>query len=904
MNTDKYKGQSAISYARASLGKGKGQESSTDRQSNITLDYCEKMGLNLDLNYRIIDEGVSAYKQVKVTDEYGRVKTQAKNLSESALADFVTIVKQGRFPKGVHLVIEKLDRMYRDVPTQALEHFTSLLNNGVIIHTPLDNKVYDSSNDDPMMLFGAVMQLVASHQYSQLLSSRIKESVLMRISEMENTDRLYKVSKIADWFKISYEDFSASRNKKIKNIYIPEYNRNIIEQIYLLYLDNFSTQDIVRKLNNEGSRNFVNELWDKHMISAVLKNKSVMGFIVPKKGTKISRPEWKIISKKDFYQVQEIMSGKTSKGKLSPDGNIFSGVITCGYCECKTKNKKHRPYEPSTLIYRPLTDTNRVHTPKDINPRRFRSYVCKSGNVSSKNCNTNKIDYYKIQDSFFSFVKDLDFSSLVDTNTKLQNKELQNKLLEIKAEVKELEIKIADQKKLLPLIKNETALEEIAGEIDLLSNDKDEKLLMLENQKLILEEHQNQKQDFVNSEKSIKDLITKCNNDNVYYALATKVKFYNPVGGNGHRVPLAFKLSDSQKEEKADIDRLWILPRYIIDAVKSEDKELSTKLESEEMQLKKKYFAKEVKLDEEALVTKKRLNGELRKFIKKIKVYPYGFTTGEPSRPFDVRKGKPLVDLHKEGLSTFLGGLNDESTEEPKPKYKKGWTIEEISGFLKMERRSYNRLIAKGKIENYKGTNKSLISLRKKVLESGARGQTMMQDKSYSRFLGYSIEFTDLCKPNEIRYVLPYYKDAKKGISFNLNTRTTKWNFVGGFGEKKIALTRNEFVHSSHKQEDLIIIQDDPIFNKGFELTTNIFRKAEQESAKNSFNFNKEDFKKLKTKEEKKSYFLKGLEKMKTLDSNYQNLNQILKLFPESDKEISDEGFNKIEKIIDRWFKD
>ena len=43
---------------------------------------------------------------------------------------------------------------------------------------------------------------------------------------------------------------------------------------------------------------------------------------------------------------------------------------------------------------------------------------------------------------------------------------------------------------------------------------------------------------------------------------------------------------------------------------------------------------------------------------------------------------------------------------------------------------------------------------------------------------------------------------------------------------------------------------------------------------------------------------------MKTLDSNYQNLNQILKLFPESDKEISDEGFNKIEKIIDRWFKD
>ena len=139
MNLEKYRNQKAISYARASMGKEKGQEHSTDRQSDITLEYCEKLGLNLDLNFRIIDEGVSAFKEVIEVDDYGRERKIAKNLSESALADFVEIVKQGKFPNGVHLVVE-LDRMYRDVPRRALEHFTSLLNNGVTIHTPLDGK--------------------------------------------------------------------------------------------------------------------------------------------------------------------------------------------------------------------------------------------------------------------------------------------------------------------------------------------------------------------------------------------------------------------------------------------------------------------------------------------------------------------------------------------------------------------------------------------------------------------------------------------------------------------------------------------------------------------------------------------------------------------------------------------
>ena len=108
-----------------------------------------------------------------------------RNLSESNLADLVEIVKQGKFPNGVNLIVEKLDRLYRDKPRRALEHFTSLLNNGVTIHTPLDKRVYSPDGED-MDLMVAIMQVFtlagnSSDTFENLqadsLSSMLKISV-------------------------------------------------------------------------------------------------------------------------------------------------------------------------------------------------------------------------------------------------------------------------------------------------------------------------------------------------------------------------------------------------------------------------------------------------------------------------------------------------------------------------------------------------------------------------------------------------------------------------------------------------------------------------------------------------------------------------------------------------------
>ena len=175
MEKSKYEGQVAISYARASQGKGRGQDDSTDRQADTAIQYCEEMGMELDLSYRILDEGVSAYQTVTYTDDKGRQRQGAKNLVQGALAQFVDNVKSGAFPRGVNLIIEKLDRMYRDDPMDAFIHFAELLKEGVTIHTMIDKQVYSKDSDNKqMMMMYSIGMLCGSHQFSKDLSNALK----------------------------------------------------------------------------------------------------------------------------------------------------------------------------------------------------------------------------------------------------------------------------------------------------------------------------------------------------------------------------------------------------------------------------------------------------------------------------------------------------------------------------------------------------------------------------------------------------------------------------------------------------------------------------------------------------------------------------------------------------------
>ena len=117
--------------------------------------------------------------------------------------------------------------------------------------------------------------------------------------------------------------------------------------------------------------------------------------------------------------------------------------------------------------------------------------------VSAKNCFPTYYNYYTLYNSFFAFVKELDFSSLIENESKMEDKILQRTILEIKADIKELESKIEEKEILSAGVKNKNRKLKYAEDIDLLSDQIDEKYLMLEDKQILMEEHQNRKQNFM-----------------------------------------------------------------------------------------------------------------------------------------------------------------------------------------------------------------------------------------------------------------------------------------------------------------------------------------------------------------------------------------------------------------------
>ena len=792
MDTDKYRGLPAISYARASMGKGRGQDDSTDRQKDGAVEYAQELGLNLDLNYRIVDEGVSAFKLTSKKDKYGRTTKIAKNLEEGALADFVNVVKSGRFPNGISLIVEKLDRLYRDKPRRALMHFLTLLEYNVTIHTLIDKKIYEpDSENDAIDLMTSIMYLVASHQYSKDLSDRIKISYKRRIEKMLNDDEIVlNTGVVFDWVQIKIDP-----DTNEKRFFISDANKNLIQRMYMMYLDNMSYQDICNILNKEGIYNFNGDAWTADRVGQVLKSKANIGIYNPRKGTNITRESLRVVSDADWQKCKEIREKKAfGKGKQSKDGNIFSELLYCGYCKSKQKRLKGHPWDFSRITYRRSPDKRGENLPI-FNKRKVRILKCNGGEESAENCCNKEISYYPLHDSFFSFIQDLDFSALVDMDSKLDNQIAERKVLETKAEISELDIKINDQKRLLPLIKNDNELKKIAETINDLGDEKDELIKLLEDQQDNLRKHIQDKQALAKSKQNIQELLELANNDNFYMALQAKLIEYGKIPDG--------ELDAKQKAERKDIYRIWDIKREIKDAVFAKDTELEEKLEKEDIKLQKKYFKDEIEKDSKAYEFRKKLNLELKRFIKRVVYYPFGFPLEEASLPFNHRKGRSTYDKHSEELLEYLESRKSVSLKDLKPKRKSGWSEQEIITALGIPRTTYRNYVNRKQIPHLVKTKKNLSQVWKAFVKIGKKDikssyNNSIRDK-LMMFGGYKIEFTDICKPDVVKYVVPYHNDPTSGISYNLNRKTKMLVQDFAFGKSK----RNEQIH-----------RPDPIFIK------------------------------------------------------------------------------------------
>jgi hypothetical protein len=386
--------------------------------------------------------------------------------------------------------------------------------------------------------------------------------------------------------------------------------------------------------------------------------------------------------------------------------------------------------------------------------------------------------------------------------------------------------------------------------------------------------HLEDKKNFVDSKEQLQVILEKSNNDNYYYAIQEKLIDYANIPDG--------ELNKDQVKEKNDLHRIWDLKQVIKDAVNSKDstEEDVERLEKEQEKLKKKYFAKEIEADANAYEYRLQLNRELKKFIKRIVLYPYGFPADKPSKPFIDREGESTSKKHTEEALTYIHNLKSETFLKYKPKNKNtGWTEAEISRYLDIPRTTLRNYYKKKLLPDVRGTNDSLKKLWKAYMEYGKKSikssSENLNREELTKFYAYKIEFTDMCKPDMEKYVLPYYKDVTQGISFNLNTKNGAWDFEGGFGGKEIKMLRPNTDYAKKKLEGkrIFYVEDDPVFHKGLHFMLSATNQKWEEILENINSvFNKENFLKCETPEQMNDFFNNALSQilidLKSLQQN------------------------------------
>ena len=192
---------------------------------------------------------MDSYCMKQMTSSFHTSLEKVNYSKEGNLGKFVDLVKAGEFPNGVHLVVESLDRLYRDLPHKAQAHFMNMLEEGVTVHTLMDGQVYkpedlrDSSKVMQAIIISAV-RLCASHEYSLRLSQRVRTTHKRNMERERITGEFHNSGKIPSFLK--WEKTVTKGGTPSWEVWLEEEDKETIQRIFQLCIDGFGAELIAR----------------------------------------------------------------------------------------------------------------------------------------------------------------------------------------------------------------------------------------------------------------------------------------------------------------------------------------------------------------------------------------------------------------------------------------------------------------------------------------------------------------------------------------------------------------------------------------------------------------------------------------------------------------------------------
>jgi len=301
------------------------------RQLRMSEDYAKEHGLELD---DMRDLGLSAFK--------GQHRTRG------ALGRFLSLVKEGKIPKGSTLIVESLDRLSREQVFDALDQFRDIIRAGIRIVTLTDRMEYtrESINANIGQLMFSLTIMSRAYEESAIKAKRLKAAWS---GKRDKIDQQKLTARAPAWLKLN--------GQRTAFELIPE-RAAIVERIFRDKLSGKGVNTITRELNQQTvwlphtqKRNNGPPEWRESYIQKILRNRAVIGEYQPhllvsdSENGKTRQPIGEairnyypsIVPEELFYAVQKQLDenreragkGGGQNGKIS---NLFGHIAKCGYC--------------------------------------------------------------------------------------------------------------------------------------------------------------------------------------------------------------------------------------------------------------------------------------------------------------------------------------------------------------------------------------------------------------------------------------------------------------------------------------------------------------------------------------------------------------------------------------------
>ena len=310
-------------------------EQSIEGQLKVCREYAERN------NYTIID----IYKD------------EARSGTKDNRSDFQRMIEDSNKKLFQGILVYQLDRFARN-KYDSVVYKRKLKKNGVRVLSAKENISDDASG----ILMESVLEGMAEY-YSVELGQKVVRGMGINAEKC-----YYNGGPIPLGYKVKEIDEKSKNNKKKKVFEIDESTAYIVKNIFDMYNNGKTMEQISNYLNSKGIKTRKGNSYKKNSISVILKNRRYTGIYIYKDIEKVGGIP-KIIEEDVFNEVQE----KLAKMKIAPakskakDEYLLTTKLFCGHCK------------------EMMTGTSGTSHTKKV----YKYYVCNG--IKKKKCNKTKV---------------------------------------------------------------------------------------------------------------------------------------------------------------------------------------------------------------------------------------------------------------------------------------------------------------------------------------------------------------------------------------------------------------------------------------------------------------------------------------------------------------------------------